>query len=72
MSAVIVLGAQWGDEGKGKIVDVLCEGIQLCCRAQGGVRYTLPITTTTPANCSLAQCWTYARSFWLYMYQESC
>jgi hypothetical protein len=36
MSAVIVLGAQWGDEGKGKIVDVLCEGIQLCCRAQGG------------------------------------
>lgn len=72
MSATIILGAQWGDEGKvrqispvplrqgplalvclegyihsltrdiilttrqGKIVDVLCEGIQLCCRAQGG------------------------------------
>lgn len=34
--ATIVLGAQWGDEGKGKIVDVLSEGIQLCCRAQGG------------------------------------
>ncbi|KAF2719811.1 Adenylosuccinate synthetase [Polychaeton citri CBS 116435] len=34
--ATIVLGAQWGDEGKGKIVDVLSEGAQLCCRAQGG------------------------------------
>ncbi|KAL1582641.1 hypothetical protein WHR41_08768 [Cladosporium halotolerans] len=34
--ATIVLGAQWGDEGKGKIVDVLSEGVQLCCRAQGG------------------------------------
>ena len=74
MSATIILGAQWGDEGKvcqisptpmeagaidsrssgtisihstlpvltharrlkGKIVDVLCSNIQLCCRAQGG------------------------------------
>lgn len=34
--ATVVLGAQWGDEGKGKIVDVLSEGAQLCCRAQGG------------------------------------
>ena len=34
--ATIVVGAQWGDEGKGKIVDVLSEDIQLCCRAQGG------------------------------------
>ncbi|KAI6952764.1 Adenylosuccinate, partial [Hortaea werneckii] len=34
--ATIVLGSQWGDEGKGKIVDVLSEDIQLCCRAQGG------------------------------------
>jgi adenylosuccinate synthase len=35
--ATIVLGSQWGDEGKGKIVDVIAsQGIQLCCRAQGG------------------------------------
>ncbi|KAF1823188.1 Adenylosuccinate synthetase [Dissoconium aciculare CBS 342.82] len=35
--ATIVLGSQWGDEGKGKIVDVIASsGIQLCCRAQGG------------------------------------
>ena len=34
--ATIVLGAQWGDEGKGKLVDVLCSTTQLCARCQGG------------------------------------
>lgn len=34
--ATVVLGAQWGDEGKGKLVDVLCPSQQLVCRAQGG------------------------------------
>jgi len=34
--AQVVLGAQWGDEGKGKIVDVLCEKTDLVCRCQGG------------------------------------
>jgi adenylosuccinate synthase len=34
--ATIVLGAQWGDEGKGKLVDVLCSTSQLCARCQGG------------------------------------
>ena len=36
MSATVVLGAQWGDEGKGKLVDILAYDSQLCCRAQGG------------------------------------
>jgi adenylosuccinate synthase len=34
--ATIVLGAQWGDEGKGKLVDILCPQVKLCARAQGG------------------------------------
>ncbi|KAJ2893418.1 putative Adenylosuccinate synthetase [Zalerion maritima] len=34
--ATIVLGAQWGDEGKGKLVDILCPTAQVCARAQGG------------------------------------
>lgn len=34
--ATVILGAQWGDEGKGKLTDVLCESVQLCCRAAGG------------------------------------
>ncbi|KAI9829070.1 MAG: hypothetical protein M1832_000093 [Thelocarpon impressellum] len=34
--ATVVIGAQWGDEGKGKLVDVLCADTQLCARCQGG------------------------------------
>jgi adenylosuccinate synthase len=36
MSNLIVLGAQWGDEGKGKIVDLLSEKFQAVARYQGG------------------------------------
>lgn len=36
MPSVIVIGAQWGDEGKGKIVDLLSESAQLIVRSQGG------------------------------------
>lgn len=33
---IVVVGAQWGDEGKGKIVDVLAERADLVIRYQGG------------------------------------
>ena len=33
---VVVIGAQWGDEGKGKIVDLLTERAQVVARFQGG------------------------------------
>ncbi|HVB14747.1 MAG TPA: adenylosuccinate synthase [Candidatus Dormibacteraeota bacterium] len=36
MSVVICLGGQWGDEGKGKIVDLLAESAQMVIRSQGG------------------------------------
>jgi adenylosuccinate synthase len=36
MSVSVVLGAQWGDEGKGKLVDILAKSVDLCCRCQGG------------------------------------
>ncbi|MEQ1709192.1 MAG: adenylosuccinate synthase [Terricaulis sp.] len=36
MSAVVVVGAQWGDEGKGKIVDWLCNRADVVVRFQGG------------------------------------
>ncbi|KAL1989640.1 hypothetical protein VTN49DRAFT_6837 [Thermomyces lanuginosus] len=32
----IVLGSQWGDEGKGKITDYLSQKATLCCRSAGG------------------------------------
>jgi len=34
--SVVILGAQWGDEGKGKIVDLLTERVQAVARFQGG------------------------------------
>ncbi len=34
--ATVVVGAQWGDEGKGKIVDLLAQNSDLVCRYQGG------------------------------------
>ncbi|KAF5093769.1 hypothetical protein D0Z00_003867 [Geotrichum galactomycetum] len=34
--ANVVLGSQWGDEGKGKLVDLLCDSIDVCARCQGG------------------------------------
>ena len=36
MANVVVMGAQWGDEGKGKIVDWLCERADIVVRFQGG------------------------------------
>jgi len=32
----VVVGAQWGDEGKGKIVDALSKGFDVCARYNGG------------------------------------
>jgi adenylosuccinate synthase len=32
----VVLGGQWGDEGKGKLVDILSAAADVVCRCQGG------------------------------------
>ncbi len=36
MSNVVIVGAQWGDEGKGKIVDLLSRQVDVVVRFQGG------------------------------------
>ncbi|MCX7769794.1 MAG: adenylosuccinate synthase [Proteobacteria bacterium] len=36
MSGIVLIGAQWGDEGKGKIVDFLAENADVIVRFQGG------------------------------------
>jgi adenylosuccinate synthase len=36
MPAVVVVGAQWGDEGKGKVVDLLAQHADIIVRYQGG------------------------------------
>jgi adenylosuccinate synthase len=44
---VVVVGAQWGDEGKGKIVDVLAERADLVVRYQGGANAGHTVDTGT-------------------------
>ena len=36
MSNLIIIGTQWGDEGKGKIVDLLSSEADIIVRFQGG------------------------------------
>jgi adenylosuccinate synthase len=36
MSATVLVGSQWGDEGKGKIVDLISEAFEIVVRYQGG------------------------------------
>ena len=49
MARFIVLGGQWGDEGKGKIVDLLTEHVDICARFAGGhnAGHTVKIGETT-------------------------
>ena len=49
MAGVVVVGAQWGDEGKGKIVDWLSHRADVIARFQGGhnAGHTLVIDGTT-------------------------
>lgn len=32
----VILGGQWGDEGKGKLVDILAQDVDVCARFNGG------------------------------------
>ncbi|MDR1677268.1 MAG: adenylosuccinate synthase [Deltaproteobacteria bacterium] len=51
MSNLAVIGTQWGDEGKGKIVDLLTEGADVVVRFQGGnnAGHTLVVNGSTYA-----------------------
>ena len=53
MANVVVVGAQWGDEGKGKIVDWLSERADIVVRFQGGhnAGHTLVIDGKSPTSC---------------------
>lgn len=37
----VVLGAQWGDEGKGKVVDLLAVNCDIVCRCQVSYRFII-------------------------------
>ena len=47
MPAFAVIGGQWGDEGKGKIIDFLCEKADIVARYSGG-NNAGSVTSTKP------------------------
>ena len=73
MANVVVVGSQWGDEGKGKIVDWLSEQADIVVRFQGGhnAGHTLVIDgiptscrCCRPAWCAGASCRSSATAWW--------
>lgn len=34
----VIVGSQWGDEGKGKVVDMLATGMDIVCRCQVNIK----------------------------------
>ncbi len=46
----VILGAQWGDEGKGKLVDILSEKFEIIARATGGANAGHTIYIKDPEN----------------------
>lgn len=46
----VVLGAQWGDEGKGKVVDMLATEADIVCRCQVSHRLRVIILVVTASS----------------------
>lgn len=42
MTTVVIVGAQWGDEGKGKIIDFLASKAEMVVRCQGEAMPVIP------------------------------
>ena len=52
MPVDILVGTQWGDEGKGKLIDVLTRNVDMVVRFQGGnnAGHTVPPAFSGPAS----------------------
>jgi len=45
-----VLGSQWGDEGKGKLVDILAKDYDIISRFNGGANASVQVKCVAPAE----------------------
>ena len=54
----VVLGAQWGDEGKGKLVDILSNKYAICARVAGGSNagHTIVVDVRRVLMCIILLC----------------
>lgn len=50
----VLLGLQWGDEGKGKVVDVLTPRYDVVARFQGGLMLAIPWNSKARSMCCVA------------------
>lgn len=50
MPAVVIVGAQWGDEGKGKVTDLIGESVDFVVRYQGGNNAGHTVVVNTPSG----------------------
>ena len=57
MATTVLVGAQWGDEGKGKIIDVLTEQADVVVRYQGGNNAGHTVEAGSLAGYSEGQKW---------------
>lgn len=51
MKVDVLLGLQWGDEGKGKVVDVLTPRYNVVARFQGGPNAVTPLSLKASTTC---------------------
>lgn len=73
MSSQVVVGTQWGDEGKGKIVDVLAEKADMIVRFQGGDNAGHTVIVNGNETCiALITKWCFTRRSNLYYWSRSC
>ena len=47
MTVIAVVGAQWGDEGKGRVVDYLAQRARVLCAFRAGITQVTPSRTTS-------------------------
>ena len=48
---LVVVGTQWGDEGKGKVVDLLTDEVKGVVRFQGGTMPATPWSSRAASRC---------------------
>ena len=64
MAVDVLLGLQWGDEGKGKITDMLGETSDIIVRFQGGANAFLRVSSDLKSSTSSAMASSWIRLRW--------
>ncbi|RYY86650.1 hypothetical protein EON63_05430 [archaeon] len=54
----MVIGTQWGDEGKGKLVDIVSQKYDICARVAGGANagHTIVVDVSVGIYVGIVEC----------------